>query len=547
MRLACERHLRDLAEGSKRGLRFNPDAAQYAIAFFGFLRHSKGEWARRRFRLEPWQKFIVGSVFGWMRADGTRRFRTVYDEIARKNGKSSLLAGVGLFLLVADGEPGAEVYAAATKREQARIIFGEAQRMVRKSPPLLELVEVYNLNISVPTTESKFEPLSSDDKTADGLNPSGLLVDELHKHKTRALLDVLDTAIGARQQPILWIITTAGDESNETVYAQEYDYARKVVEGTIEDDSLFVYIATIDDGDDPFDPACWPKANPNLGVSVKIDDMRRQADKARKSPSSKNSFLRLRLNVRTSSTKHAFGADLWKSCGGPVDLAALEGRRCWGGLDLSGKNDLTALVFVFEPAKADGPYEVVPFFWVPKDELVAKEDRDRVPYQLWQRSGYLHAPEGRTIDYGYVAARLGEFAARHRIDSIAFDRWGIDRFISAADAIGVGLWLRDKPGAFGTGIAMVPWGQGFKDMGPAVEALEDTLLQNKLRHGNHPVLTWNAASAVLQQDPAGSRKFAKNKSTGRIDGIVALAMALALAKQSPTMRSVYEERGLVTI
>ena len=546
--MACERHVRDLAEGSKRGLRFDPDAAQYAIAFFGFLRHSKGEWARRQFRLEPWQKFIVGAEFGWMRADGARRFRTVYDEIARKNGKSSLLAGVGLSLLVADGEPGAEIYAAATKREQARIIFGEAQRMVRKSPPLLDLAEVYNLNISVPTTESKFEPLSSDDKTADGLNPSGLLVDELHKHKTRALLDVLDTAVGARQQPILWIITTAGDESNETVYAQECDYARKVVEGTIEDDSLFVYIATIDEGDDPFDPACWPKANPNLGVSVKIDDMRRQADKARKSPSSKNSFLRLRLNVRTSSTKHAFGADLWKSCGGPVDLAALEGRRCWGGLDLSGKNDLTALVFVFEPAETGEPFDVVPFFWVPKDELVAKEDRDRVPYQLWQQSGYIHAAEGRTIDYGYVATRLGEFAAGHRIEGIAFDRWGIERFIAAADAVGVGLWLRDKPGATGTGIAMVPWGQGFKDMGPAVEALEDALLESRLRHGNHPVLTWNAASAVLQQDPAGSRKFAKNKSTGRIDGVVALAMALGLAKQSrgPT-RSVYEERGLVTI
>jgi len=543
VRLACQRHLRDLVEGPARGLHWDRAAALYAIRFFRFLRHSKGEWAGQVVQLAPWQQFIVGSVFGWKTAHGTRRFRTVHEEVPRKNGKSTMLAGIGLYCLVADGEPGAEVYAAATKKDQARIIFGEAQRMVRRSAPLAGIIDVFKLNLSVEATASKFEPLSSDDKTADGLNPSAVLIDELHRHRTRALLDVLDTALGARRQPLLWIITTAGEEGAETVYAQEHDYARKVVEGLIEDDTLFAYIATSDEGDDVFDPATWAKVNPNLGISVKLDDMRRQAEKARKSPSALNAFKRLRLNIRTSETQHAFGAELWMACGAPVDVDSLRGRKCYAGLDLSAKNDLTALVLVFDPVEDGAPADVLPFFWVPAHDLPGREDRDRVPYALWRDQGFINTVEGKTIDYGWVAEKIGTLAAEYDIQGIAFDRWRIDDLLRELARAGVDAWIdTGKVGEEISGaVRLLPWGQGFKDMNPAAEALEDALLDGRLRHGKHPVLTWNAANAVLQQDPAGLGKFAKNKSTGRIDGVVALAMALGLAVRRPTPeRSMYE-------
>ena len=285
IKAACRRHLRDLEDGGSRGLAWRPDAAQFRIGFYPrFLRHSKGEWARKPFDLSPWQKFIVGSIFGWKRANGTRRYRYAYIEVPRKNGKSQLAAGIGLDMLLCDGEAGAEVYATATKKEQARIIFDEAKRMVANSPALKAEVKPFKLNLSVDQTASKFEPLSSDEKTLDGLNPHCVLVDELHAHKTRALLDVMDTAMGARRQPLIVIITTAGDTAPGSVYANEHEYARNVLEGTLENDDVFAFVATLDKDDRWDDPEAWAKANPNWGVSVNFDDMRRQATKAKGSP-----------------------------------------------------------------------------------------------------------------------------------------------------------------------------------------------------------------------------------------------------------------------
>lgn len=477
-------------------------------------------------------------MFGWKRADGTRRFRVAYEEVPRKNGKSTKLAGVGIILLLFDEEIGAEVYTAATKKDQARIIFGEAQRMVRRSAALREKVDVFKLNLSVPATESKFEPLSSDEKTADGLNPHGVLIDELHRHKTRALLDVLDTGMGARRQPLLWIITTAGDENNETVYAQEHEYARKVLEGALEDDNLFAYIACPDEGDDVFDPLTWAKANPNLGVSVKLDDMHRQAEKARKSPSALDAFKRLRLNIRTSGVQHGIGRELWQECGGAVDVEALKSRRCIGGLDLGGKNDLSALVLTF-PGE-DGISDVLPFFWMANHDLHGKEDRDRVGYRRWRDDGHLTIVESATVQFDWIAERLGELASLYQIDGLALDRWGFDRLAPALERAGVPFWLAERgksgfatsaPGA--QGLRFCAWGQGYRDMGPATQALEDALLEKRLRHGMHPILTWNAASVVYALDPNTQwKKPVKQRSTGRIDGIVALAMACGLAALS---------------
>jgi len=511
--LACKRHLTDLELGAERGLVWRPDAAQFRIGFYPrYLRHSKGEWARRPVDLEPWQKFVIGSVFGWKRADGTRRFRSVYEEIARKNGKSTKLAGVGLDMLVCDGEPGAEIYAAATRKEQARIIFDEAKRMVASSPALSAALVRFKLNISVDGTASKFEPLSSDDRTLDGLNPHCVLVDELHKHKTRALLDVLDTALGARRQPLLWIITTAGDDSPESVYAQENDYATKVLEGTIEDDATFAFIATIDKGDRWDDPAVWAKANPNLGISVKFDDLERQANKAKKSPAALSAFMRLRLNVRTSSAERAIDMEVWARNGGKrFDPAEMKHRKCWAGLDLSSKIDISAFVKLFEPEEAGGRMRIVPRFWMPLDTLEERAEKDRVPFRQWVDEGYIEVTPGNVIDHDEIERAVLADADEHKIDSVAYDPWNATQLAASL---------------LGKGVPMVEFIQGLRSYSEPTKELLNLLASTKLDHGENPVLKWMASNLKTHRDKNENLMPHKLHSTGRIDGITALIMAI---------------------
>jgi phage terminase large subunit-like protein len=302
VRLACERHLDDLNSVGTRGLRFDPQAAQHAIDFFGFLRHSKGEWAGQAFALAPWQAFVVGALFGWKRADGLRRFRTAYCAVPRKNGKSTLSAGIGLYLLVADGEQGAEIYSAATSRDQARIVFDEAKRMVGSSPALKRRVGILINNLHVAATSSRFMPLSSDSSTMDGLNVHGAVIDELHAHRTRNVVDVLDTATGARRQPLLFEITTAGYDRHSICY-EHHHYSIKVLEGMVPDDSWFAFIAAADEHDDWTDPKVWQKANPSFGLSVKADDLARKAEKAIALPGAQNAFRRMHLNEWTEQAE----------------------------------------------------------------------------------------------------------------------------------------------------------------------------------------------------------------------------------------------------
>lgn len=512
--LACERHLRDLKEGPARGLIWRPQSALYAIEFFGYLRHSKGEWGGKPIVLEPWQEFGVGSVFGWMRADGLRRFRTVYEELPRKNGKSTKLAGVGIYVLVADHEPGAEVYAAATKRDQARIIFGEAQRMVRASPELRELVGVFKLNLSIDRTNSKFEPLSSDERTLDGLNPHCVLVDELHKHRSRALLDVMDTALGSRRQPLLWAITTAGDDNPESVYAQENDYAIKVLENVVQDDTHFAFISTIDKADRWDDPKAWARANPNLGVSVKLDDLQRQAAKAKNSPPSLAAFLRLRLNVRTASADRAIDMEVWaRNSAGPFDPASLHGRRFYAGLDLSSKTDLTAWVKLFPPIDDDPDvWRVVARFWMPGDTVEEKSDRDRVQYRRWIDAGLIEATPGNIIDHSEIEAAVLEDCRLSICNSIAFDPW---------NAAQLSVRLQ------GEGAPMFEFIQGIRSYNAPTKELDALLQQGKLEHGGNEVLAWMAHNlAISRPDRNENVMPSKKHSTGRIDGMSALIMAI---------------------
>lgn len=533
VRLAVERHLRDLETGHERGLTFDEEAARRAIRFFGFLRHSKGEWAGQVVILEPWQQFILWVLFGWKGADGTRRFRTAYEEIARKNGKSTKAAGVGLYLFDADKEPGAEVYTAATKRDQARITHSEATRMVKKSAALKKRIAVYKDNLHNEATASKFEPVGRDADSLDGLNIHGAIVDELHAHKTRDLWDVLETATGSRRQPLMYAITTAG-YNRTTICYELHDYTRKILEGIIEDDSFFGIIFTLDEGDDWEDERNWVKPNPNLGISVKLDDLRRKAAKAKKMPSALNAFLRLHMNVWTQAETKWVNPEKWAACGGEVDPEALLGRACYGGLDLSSTIDITAFILVFPPVVKGEPYKVLCRFWVPEAAMHERSKRDRVPYDAWVREGFIEATPGDVIDYDFIVAEILELAERYDLKEVAFDRWGASKMIQELQEVE---------------LTVAQFGQGFASMSGPMKELERLIAAGEMAHGNNPVLRWMADNLVARLDPAGNIKPDKAKSIEKIDGMVALIMALARAilQEGDEGDSVYEERGILLL
>lgn len=525
VRKAAERHLRDLRDGADRGLTFDRRAAEYAIQFFSFLRHSKGEHAGRSVRLEPWEQFCIGAVHGWKRADGTRRFRTAYLELPKKNGKSFLAAGAGLLGLVADNEPGAEVYATATKRDQARIVFGEARAMVRASPELRRRVSVFKLNLSVDRTGSKFEPLSADEKSADGLNPSHVIVDELHRQKNSALRNLMDAGMVARRQPLMWIITTAGDNDPTSPYAIENGYALKILEGVTVDDSYFAFVATIDDPRKWDDPVEWTKANPNLGVSVKLDELERLAAKARVSPISKLDFLRYHLNVRTSDITRAIDMDIWvENAGPPIDIESLRARRCWLAVDLSAKQDISATVKLFEPIDGDDRWLIVPRFFTPADTIDERGDRDRAPYRAWVDGGYMEATAGNVIDHARIKETILEDARLYQVEALPYDPW---------NATQMAIELQND------GLPVIEFIQGLRSFtGPTKEFL-NLLADRKFQHGGHPVLTWMAANLMIQKDKNENMMPTKAKSTGRIDGIVATIMAVGVSMSTPAPESIY--------
>lgn len=434
---------------------------------------------------------------------------------------STMLAGVGLDMLVCDEENGAEIYATATKKDQARIIFDEAKRMVAASPALSEVVTRLKLNLSVDRTSSKFEPLSSDENTLDGLNPHCVLIDELHKHRNRSLLDVMDTAVGARRQPLLWIITTAGDDSPDSVYSTENDYATKVLQGVNEDDNLFAFITTIDKGDKWDDPIAWAKANPNLGISVKLDDLERQALKASKSPQAQSAFMRLRLNVRSSSIESAIDMITWSQNGGPRrDPADLKGRRCWMGLDLSSKIDISASVKLFEPDEPGGKMIVMPRFWMPLDTLEQRIERDRnAHYRAWVDDGYIEVTPGNVVDHDEIERAVAADNDEYKVQSVAYDPWNATQLSAKL---------------LSQGVPMVEFIQGLRSYSEPTKEFLAWLLDTKLDHGNNPVLRFMASNFKTHMDKNLNRMPHKLHSTGRIDGITALIMAIGRYIAVPT-------------
>lgn len=514
---------------------FDERSATIAVSFCeNLLTHTRGEWARQPFVLHNWQKTIIRDLFGWKRkSDGMRRYSMAYIEIPRKNGKSTLSAAIALLLLFADNEPGAEVYSVAADRDQASIVFDEAKRMVEASTALSKRAQIFKRSIVLKNSTNSYKVLSADAPTKHGLNASGVIFDELHAQPNRDLWDVLKTSTGARRQPLIVALTTAGYD-RESICWEQHEYARQVKSGVIEDPSFYPVIYCAEEQDDWSDEAVWAKANPNFGISVKADYLRTEYRRASMTPAYQNTFRRLHLNQWTQQDSRWLDLTAWDKCGQPFDLKLLEGAECYGGLDLASSSDLAAFTLVF-PAEIGEQerYIWLPYFWVPQDNLVERSRKDRVPYDAWARDGLITATPGNVIDYERILHDIEELGQRFDIREIAFDRWG---------AVQISQQLA------GDGFTMIGFGQGFQSMSTPTRELLRITLDGKLCHGGNAVLRWMADNLIVTQDPAGNIKPNKSKSREKIDGIVAGIMGLDRAMRNRAEdNSIYSMRGLRTL
>ena len=482
-------------------------AADLAVRFFQEnLTHSKGELGGKPFILEPWQQDYVRQLFGTM-AGGVRQYRTSLLAIPRKNGKSTLCAGIALKLMF-DGEPGAEIYSCAADRDQARLVFEMAKACVENSPKLRSRLRVFRNSIVREDTHSTYKALSAEAFTKHGLNAHGIIFDELHAQPDRELWDVMTTSTGARRQPLCVAITTAGFD-RKSICWEIWRYALAVRDGAIKDPTFLPAIYAADPEDDWTKEATWRKANPNLGVSVKLEDLQVRCQRAQDMPSEENTFRRLHLNQWTEQDTRWLRMDLWaqgdQAC--PVDLT---GRECFGGLDMATSFDTTCLCLLF--ALDDGRYWAEPYFWIPEENMRERVKRDRVPYDMWHRQGFLRTTPGNVTDYDVVRADINELAKKYNIRQVAIDRWNATQLSNQLQ---------------GDGINVIGFGQGYGSMSAPAKRLEGLVVGGKVLH-HSPVLDWQASNVAVQSDYAGNIKPSKAKSTERIDGIVSLTMALGI-------------------
>ena len=494
------------------------------------LTHTKGEWAGQPLRFAPWQRNeVILPLFGEKRADGTRRYRRVYVEVARKNGKSTMAAAIALLLLFADGELGAEVYSVAADRFQAGIVFGVARRMVETNPWLSSNCLIYRRAIYVPSTDSVYQVLSADVKTKHGLNASGVIFDELHTQPNRDLWDVLTTSTAARRQPVTLAITTAGYDRHSVCYEQ-HAYAQQVAAGIIPDKEFLPVIHAADPKQDWTKPAAWAKANPNLGTTPKIEYIKKECKRAQQLPGFENTFKRLHLNIWTEQDVRWMKMEKWDACDGAIKESELLGQRCYAGIDLASTTDICALVLLFP--LPDGRFATRCNFWIPRENIKERVARDHVPYDVWLREGWIEATEGNVVDYDAIRARVNELGKRYNILEIPIDRWNSTSL---------------QTDLAGDGFSVVQFGQGFASMSAPTKELEKLVLSERILHGGNPVLRWMASNVAVKTDPAGNQKPDKGKSTEKIDGIVALIMAVGRAISQAQGGSVYEERGILTL
>ena len=514
---------------------YDKDAADYAVMFIESLCHTKGTWAGKPFELIDWQEQIIRDLFGVLKPNGYRQFNTAYIEIPKKQGKSELAAAVALLLLCGDGEERAEVYGCAADRNQAKIVFDVAVDMVRFCPALSKRVKILESQkkITYLPTNSSYQVLSADVANKHGFNTHGVIFDELHTQPNRKLFDVMLQGSGdARMQPLYFLITTAGNDTNSICY-EVHQKAIDIAEGRKVDPTFYSIIYGAAEDEDWTDPEVWKKANPSLGITVGIDKVKAACESAQQNPGEENAFRQLRLNQWVKQSVRWMPMDAWDKCDSAVDPDALIGRECYAGLDLSSSTDITAFVLVFPPRSDDEKYIILPYFWVPEDTLALRVRRDHVPYDVWEKQGSIMTTEGNVIHYGYIEDFIEELGTKYNIREIAYDRWGAVQMSQNLE---------------GAGFTIVPFGQGFKDMSPPTKELMKLVLEGRIAHGGNAPLRWMMDNIYVRTDPAGNIKPDKEKSTERIDGAVATIMALDRAiRHQCNGASVYDDRGILFI
>ena len=508
--------------------------ADRAVKFIENLCHTKGKWAGKRFWLLPWQEQLIRDIFGIVKPDGYRQFRTAFVEICKKVGKSELAAAVALYLLYADNEPSAEVYGAAADRQQASIVFDVARQMVEMSPALLKRSKLMTATKRIVNygNSGYYQVLSAEVGGKHGFSVSGLVFDEIHTQPNRQLYDVLTKGSSdARQNPLHFIITTAGTDRHSIAY-ELHTKAVDILKGRRVDPTFYPVVYGLKDDEDWEDEANWYKVNPSLGYTVDIERLRDAYREAKQNPADEVTFKWLRLNMWVSSTVAWIPDAIFMKGNEEIDLAALEGRDCYGGLDLSSTGDITALVLMFPPRDEDEKYILLPFFWVPEETIPQRVKAASVPYDIWEKQGYLLSTEGNVIHYDFIEKFINDLAEKYHIVEIAVDRWNATQMIQNLE---------------GDGFTMVPFGQGFASMSGPTKDFYRLLMEGQIIHGGHPVLRWMAGNVVVDTDPAGNIKVTKAKSKEKIDGIVAAIMALdrCIRNQTEPQGSVYDERGLL--
>lgn len=519
-----------------KGSYYDKEYADFAVAFIESLCHTKGTWAGKSFELMDWQEQIIRDLFGILKPNGYRQFNTAYIEISRKNGKFELAAAVALLLTCGDGEQRAEVYGAAADRQQASIVFDVAADMVRMCPALNKRVKILasQKRLIYEPTNSFYQVLSAEAYSKHGFNVHGVVFDELHSQPNRKLYDVLTKGSGdVRMQPLFFLITTAGTDTHSICY-EVHQKAQDIIDGRKIDSTFYPVIYGADDTEDWTSPKVWKKCNPSLGETIGIDKVKTACESAKQNPGEENSFSQLRLNQWVKQAVRWMPMDKWDKCAFAVREDDLKGRVCYGGLDLSSTTDITAFVLVFPPLGEEDKYIILPYFWIPEDTLDLRVKRDHVPYDVWERQGYLQTTEGNVVHYGYIEKFIEQLGKKFNIREIAFDRWGAVQMVQNLE---------------GMGFTVVPFGQGFKDMSPPTKELMKLTLEQKIAHSGHPVLRWNMDNIFIRTDPAGNIKADKEKSTEKIDGAVATIMALdrAIRCGNDTSESVYDSRGILFI
>lgn len=554
VRNACRRHLDDLENGHKRGLWFDHSGANDVFEFFEeVLKLSEGQFEGLPFTLQPAQAFIIGSLFGWKRANGTRRFRRAYIEQGKGNGKSPMAGGIGLFGLCAAGEAGSQVYAAAAKKDQAQILFQDACKMVRAAPALAKRLDFSGgmgreFNIAHLPSGSFFRPVSRDTgKTGSGPRPYFVLADEVHELPDRKILEMLERGFKFRREPLLFMITNSGSDRNSVAW-EEHEHAVKVAAGNPDavldptylgqalDDSTFAYVCALDTNDDPLnDPSCWIKANPLLGVTITEEYLAEVVAQAKAIPGQLNGILRLHFCVWTDAETAWMTRATLEPCLADFEITEHHGEPIFLGLDLSQNRDITALAAVVRTGtdhNGKPTYDAWAEAWTPGDTISARELRDKLPYTVWAREGHIHTPQGENISYRHVAQTLAEYAERFDVQAVAYDRFAFKRFEEEIDQLGLSLPFVEHPqGGLKKGKPLVAGGEGLWMPG-SLRLLEDALLEGRIRIKSNPVLISAMMSAVPESDKWDNRWLAKSRSVNKIDAAVALCMAMGAATMS---------------